>query len=107
MNTQNGLLVSGGVCKVTDGDLRDRFLSEFKSRCCGKLEDLGDTSTEARQYDEAISHYSVGLSLNPTTPQALFIKRSKARAKRGLWEDALSDANEVWRFCRYQSVPCL
>lgn len=54
---------------------------------------------KAQQYDEAISHYSAALSLDYTTPQALLIKRSEARAARGLWEDALSDANEVCHFC--------
>ena len=48
----------------------------------------------AQQYYEAISHYSAALSLGPTTPQALFIKRSTARAA-DMWEDALNDANEA------------
>ena len=49
----------------------------------------------AQQHYEAISHYSAALSLGPTTPQALFIKRSTARAAGDMWEDALNDANEA------------
>ncbi|KAG8221675.1 WD40-repeat-containing domain protein [Butyriboletus roseoflavus] len=72
-----------------------KWVLDFKSRCCGKLEGLEDTAMNTRQYDEAISQYSATLSLNPTIPQALFVKRSEARAARCLWEDALSDANEA------------
>lgn len=50
---------------------------------------------DAGRYDEAISQYSAALSLNASSPQTLFVKRSKAHAAKGLWEDALSDANEV------------
>ncbi|KAG8220672.1 hypothetical protein J3R82DRAFT_2958 [Butyriboletus roseoflavus] len=73
-----------------------KWVLDFKSRCFGKLEDLGDAAMNTQQYDEAISQYSAALSLNPTTPQAqIFVKRSKARAARGLWEDASNDANEA------------
>ena len=49
----------------------------------------------AWKYDEAISRYSEALSLNPTAPQCLFIKRSRVYIAKGSWEDALSDANKV------------
>ena len=52
----------------------------------------------AKLHDVAISQYSVALSLNPTAPQGLFIKRSEAYIARGLWEDALNDANKVCPF---------
>jgi len=57
----------------------------------------------AQQFDEAISEYSVALSLNSSVPQDLFIRRSKAYIARGLWEDALCDANKVRYFnsCRF------
>ena len=48
-----------------------------------------------RQYDIAISQYSTALSLNSIPSQALFVKRSKAHAAQGSWEDALSDANKA------------
>ena len=64
-------------------------------RCSGRVEGLGDTAMSAGQHDVAISQYSVALSLNPAAPQGLFIKRSSAYIARGLWQDALNDANEV------------
>ena len=51
----------------------DRSLSDFKFRCRRKLEDLGDTTLNAQQYDEAITHYTAALSLNLTTPQTLVV----------------------------------
>lgn len=76
--------------------LQDRSLLDFELQCRGKLEGLGDLAMNTQHYDEAISHYSVALALNPTSPQALLIRRSKARAMMGIWEGALDDANEVW-----------
>ena len=70
----------------------------FKGRYSGKLEGLGDTAMSAERYDVAVSEYSVALSLNPATPQCLFIKRSKAYIARGLWQDALNDADKVHSF---------
>ena len=43
--------------------------------------------------DEAISHYSVSLSLNPVIN--VFTKRCKAYMTKGLWGDAIDDANKV------------
>ena len=70
----------------------------FDRRCSGKLEGLGDTAMSAGRHDVAISQYSVALSLNPAAPQGLFIKRSKAYLAKGLWQDALNDANKVCPF---------
>jgi tetratricopeptide (TPR) repeat protein len=78
----------------------------FKWRCSGKLEGLGDTAMSAELHDVAISRYSVVLSLNPAAPQGLFIKRSKAYTARGLWEDALNDANKVCPFVSRRLVLC-
>ncbi|KAF8546776.1 hypothetical protein OG21DRAFT_1527604 [Imleria badia] len=74
------------------------WIQDFKSRCGGKLETLGDLAMNVRQHDEAISRYSAALSFSPTNPQDLHLKRSKARANKGLWNDALNDANEVPEF---------
>ena len=63
---------------------------DFKRRCSGKLEDLGD-----RRSDDAVSHYSAALALDPASPQDLLIKRSKAYLAGGSWEVALDDANKV------------
>ena len=78
--------------------------SEFKSRCCEKLEDLGDTEMNTRDNAKAISHYSAALALDPVVPQGLFIKRSKAYITRGSWEDALNDANKVCSFVSRRPV---
>lgn len=59
----------------------------------------------ALRYDEAISCYSAAMSLMPTTPQVLFIKRSTAYAAWKMWEDALNDANEVKHFSHAQVRP--
>ena len=59
------------------------------------LEDLGDTALTSQEHDEAIARYSCALSLDPTTRVDILVKRSKARAYKGLWEDALTDANDV------------
>ena len=75
--------------------LRDLSLTDFESRCCEKLEALGDIAIDSRQHDDAISQYSAALSLNPTTPQALFVQRRRA----GMWADALNGPNEVWHSC--------
>lgn len=74
--------------------LRDYFL-DFQSRCCKKLEVLADNAMNAERYEEAISLYTLALSLNPVVRQDLLVKRSKACAGKGMWEDALDDANEV------------
>lgn len=73
-------------------------LSAFRSRCCQKLEDLGDGAMDTKQYDEAISRYSGALNLDPEAPTDLFIKRSKAYVAGGSLEKALHDANEVLPF---------
>ena len=52
----------------------------------------------AEEYDKAILQYTTALSLNPVAPHVLLIKRSKAHASKGEWEDALSDAHEVAHF---------
>ena len=63
------------------------------------LEELGDTALISQEHDEAISRYSSALPLDPTTRVDILMKRSKARASKGLWDDALIDANDVRVFC--------
>ena len=77
---------------------RDHLLSDFKYRCRSKLEDLGDSAAIAELHDEAISQYTAALFLGLPSPQDLLVKRSKSRARKGLWEGALNDANEVVHF---------
>ena len=75
--------------------LCNHCILDFKHRCLGKLESCGDVAMNAEQHDNAIFQYSLALSLNPSAPQGFFIKRSKAHMAKGLWEEALNDANEV------------
>jgi hypothetical protein len=64
------------------------------------LEALGDTALSSGRDDEAIARYTSALSLSPSNPIDILVKRSGARASKVLWEDALTDANEVCAPCR-------
>ena len=59
------------------------------------LETLGDTAVRSGEHDSAIARYTSALSLEPSNPINILVKRSKERASKGLWQDALTDANEV------------
>ena len=54
---------------------------------------------ETQRQDDAITHYSVALSLNPVVRKDILIKRSKVYVAKGLWENAMDDTNQVSRFC--------
>ena len=43
------------------------------------------------QYDQAVSLYTAALSLDPSSPQDLLVKRSNASVGNGAWKDALND----------------
>ena len=60
-----------------------------------KLQGSGDTATSAERNSDAVSHCSAPLVVNPATLQNLLIKRSKAYMAKGLWMEALHDANKV------------
>ncbi|KAF8546305.1 hypothetical protein OG21DRAFT_1176634 [Imleria badia] len=77
---------------LRDGEVK--WVLDFRHRCSRKLEDLGDAAFD-RRHEESISWYSAALTLSPTTPQNLLVKRSKAYVAEGLSEDALNDANEI------------
>lgn len=77
--------------------LRECSPSDFKQRCVEKLVHLGDVARDAERHDEAITQYSAALSLDPTIPH-VFMKRSKAYMAKGLWEDAIDDADRVSHF---------
>ena len=64
------------------------------------LESLGDTALKSEEHDNAIACYTSALSLKPSNPMDILVKRSKARASKKSWKDALSDANEVGALCR-------
>ena len=50
---------------------------------------------EAQRHDDAITQYSVALSLNPAVRQDILVKRSKVYVTKGLWKEALDDTNQV------------
>ena len=79
---------------------------DFKQRCAEKLEHLGDIAVVARRHNTAINQYSTALSLNPVTPQNLFMKRSNVHIAKGSWEDAIDDTNQVRHFCLAQARSC-
>ena len=58
----------------------------------------------SQQHDDAIAWYSAALSLGRPITHVL-IKRSKLYMQRGLWKDALDDANQVRR-PRLMQVHC-
>ena len=66
--------------------------------------DLGDGAVNAKQYDDAVSQFTTALLLDPARPQSLLIKRSRALAEQGKWNDALNDANEVRYFNMFEFV---
>ncbi|KAI9462971.1 hypothetical protein HD554DRAFT_1425706 [Boletus coccyginus] len=68
---------------------------DFRQRSSEKSEHLGDTAVDSQRHDEAISHYTTALSLDPPSPQGILIKRSKALTATGSWKQALDDANQV------------
>ena len=57
---------------------------------------------DAQRHDEAISHYTTALSLNPASPQGVLIKRTKAWLAAGSSQKALDDANQVRPLCHVQ-----
>ena len=70
-------------------------MQDLIQRCLATFERNGDTALQSDNAQGAIMGYSTALYLNPPNPAGLLVKRSKARAMLGLWEDALMDADEV------------
>ena len=78
--------VAGSIC--------DHIPLAFRQRCTEKLEHLGDLAVDAQQLDDAITQYSVALSLDLPIPH-VFIKRSKVYMAKRSWKEALVDATQV------------
>ncbi|KAI6015349.1 hypothetical protein F5J12DRAFT_890694 [Pisolithus orientalis] len=68
------------------------WVADFTKKCIAALEHVGNEAFGFTEHDNAITQNSAVL---PPSLAALFIKRSRARAGKGLWEDALRDANEA------------
>jgi len=59
---------------------------------------------DAQRHDKAISEYSAALSFDPASSQGIFVKRSKTYMAKGLWKDALNDADQVRSFVSRRSI---
>ncbi|KAF8439821.1 hypothetical protein L210DRAFT_2180819 [Boletus edulis BED1] len=75
----------------------DKQPSTSGQRSSEELAHLGDIAAHAQRHDEAISHYTTALSLDPPSPQSILVKRSEAFLETGSWKQALDDADEVIR----------
>ena len=73
----------------------DHCTLDFRRRCMEKLESSEDTAVSDEQHGGAVPYCPTSLVLNPVTLQNLLIKRSKAYTAKGLWVEALNDANKV------------
>ena len=60
-----------------------------------KLESSRDTAVSDKRHGSVISHYRASPVLKPATLHNLLIKRSNAYVAKGLWAEALNDANKV------------
>jgi hypothetical protein len=70
------------------------FHAAFKQKCSALYAADGDIAFSARDYDKAITFYSVAIDLDAASGP-IFVKRSKAKLEKKLWEDALLDAQKV------------
>lgn len=71
------------------------WIADLTEKFTATLEHVGDEAFGSVKYDEAITQYSAALSLSSPSAVGLLTKRSRARAEKGLWEDAIQDANEA------------
>lgn len=86
--------------------LCDRSPADFRYRCSGNLERLGDAAVDSKQNEEAHRHYSAAVSIYPANAQGFFVLRSKLCMAKGSWEDAIDEANQVRQFCLVQVHSC-
>jgi predicted solute-binding protein len=70
------------------------FHSAFKEECSALCLVNGDAALAASDYDKAIDLYSAAIDLNSAS-YAVFVKRSKTKSEKILWDDALLDAQKV------------
>ena len=88
-----------GRARCSRWRLCDQSPLDFKQRCAERLRRLGDVAVETQRHDDAITRYSVALSLNPAVRKDILIKRSKVYVAKGFWENAIDDTNQVRHFC--------
>ncbi|KAG6375324.1 WD40-repeat-containing domain protein [Boletus reticuloceps] len=73
------------------------WLDGLKKQCLEASESLAEEAMRNGNYDDAIAWYSAALDLDPASPEQILMKRSDAYAAKDSWENALRDANEVFR----------
>ncbi|KAI6022663.1 hypothetical protein EDC04DRAFT_3143649 [Pisolithus marmoratus] len=64
-------------------------------KCATILEHVGDEAFGSANDDDQLSQFSTSFSLSPPSPVGQLIRWSRARAAKGLWEDALQYANDA------------
>ena len=93
MSECNGSTVGGYSGNVSRADSTP---SDFRGCCVEKLEKLSDSMMDSKNYDKAIKLFSNILTLDPTNPCDILLKRSEAQIVMGSWKEALIDADKVW-----------
>ncbi|KAG9313282.1 hypothetical protein JVU11DRAFT_5586 [Chiua virens] len=71
------------------------WVMEFSKKCVALCEHFGRLAFESTQYEEAIAQYTTALSLDPSDPAPLLIKRSRVHIVVESWDDALCDADKA------------
>ncbi|KAG2363059.1 hypothetical protein BDR07DRAFT_1332384 [Suillus spraguei] len=66
----------------------------FKEECSTHCLANGDAALAASNYDKAINLYSAAIDLNSAS-HVVFVRRSKAKSDKTLWDDALLDAQKA------------
>ncbi|KAI6039931.1 hypothetical protein EDC04DRAFT_3089926 [Pisolithus marmoratus] len=66
------------------------WIADFTEKCMMTLDPVDDGAFGSVKHDHAVTQYSTALPFS-----RLFVMRSRARAAKGLWKDALQDANEA------------
>ncbi|KAG6377280.1 hypothetical protein JVT61DRAFT_15065 [Boletus reticuloceps] len=80
---------------VSTNEVTTAWDPDLVKKCLTAFECKGDAAVESENPKGAIVQYSTALYLNPSNPVGLLVKRSNARATLGLWEDALTDADDA------------
>ena len=70
------------------------------------MERLGDSAMDSHQYDEALKYYSTAQSIHPPDTPGSFILEGKVCVTKGLWEDAIVQAEQVRQFHVVQLHSC-
>ena len=70
------------------------FHSAFILECNALCTANGDAALAVSDYDKAIGLYSAAIDLDPAS-HTIFVKRSKGKSEKKIWEDALLDAEKV------------